>query len=147
MADQPATLGHRTPNPSGEPFVVDDQGRLLQAVAHDVATKFVFAVQQVPVGPVQPATDDWVVEPRPGGTFSEHASWLTAAALERIAGTALHRFAYLPETAPRAAAEVARDAVRLHGEDVVALVDDQLRFRDLVVNRRDVLETLAIDAQ
>jgi len=141
-----ATLGHRTPNRNGEPFVVDDEGRLLQVVAHDVATKFVFAVQQVPAAPALPPTDDWVVEQQPGGTFAEHASWLTAAGLERIAGAALHRFAYLPETAPRAAAEVALDAVRLHGEDVVALVDDQHRFRDLVVNRRDVLETLAINA-
>ena len=47
---------------------------------------------------------------------------------------------------PRSPAEVAREAVRVPGEDVVALVDDQHRFRGVVVNRREVLEALAINA-
>jgi hypothetical protein len=135
------------PNPNVDPFVLDDNGRLAQEVAHQVATNFVFAVQVVPPGAAVPTTtnDQWVVEDRPDGKFIEHAKWLTGAELERVLGSVLHRFAYLVETVPRSPAEVAREAVRVHGEDVVALVDDQHRFRDMVVNRRDVLETLAIN--
>jgi hypothetical protein len=141
-----ATTSRQTPNPNVEPFVLDDNGRLAENVAHQVATNFVFAVQVVPPGAGVPTTsDEWVVEDRPDGKFIEHAKWLTGGELERVLGSALHRFAYLLETVPRSPAEVAREAVRVHGEDVVALVDDQHRFRDVVVNRRDVLETLAIN--
>ncbi len=142
-----ATSTRQTSNANAEPFVLDEDGRLLQDVAHAVATNFVFAVQRVPAGAAVPTTSDqWVVEDRPEGKFIEHAQWLSGAELERVLGSALHRFAYLPETVPRSPAEVAREAVRVPGEDVVALVDDQHRFRGVVVNRREVLEALAINA-
>lgn len=132
----------RTPNPPGQPIVLDDGGRLPKDIAHEVATKFVYAVQQAPA-PLPATSDEWVIEDRADGKFIEHTKWLTGAELERVLGPALHRFAYLIEGTPRDPADVAREAARLHGEDVVALVDDKHRFRDLVVNRREVLETLA----
>jgi hypothetical protein len=138
-----ATQGYRTPAGAGEPFVVDARGRLSQQVAHQIATGFVFAVQQTPPGaPAQPGTD-WVVETRPDGLFVEHASWLDAGRLEDLAGEALRRFAYLQASPGDTAARSARDAVVVHGEDAVALVDEQHRFRGFVVDRRDVLERLA----
>jgi hypothetical protein len=87
-----------------------------------------------------------VIEQNPTERFAEHASWLCGADLERLLGGALHRFAYLVEAAPRGPEQRARAAVRLRGEDIVALVDEQQRFRDMVVDRREVVEALAEEA-
>jgi hypothetical protein len=130
-----------------EPFVTDSSGRLRHEVAHGIATNFVFAVQQKPP-PLRKAQApaDWVIEQRPDGRFVEHASWLTGADVERLLGPALHRFAYVRETLPTPSAESGRAALLASGEDIVALVDEQHRFRDLVVNRRELLEALAAES-
>jgi hypothetical protein len=136
------------PVPNEGSFVTDTMGRLTESVAHQIATEFVFAVQANPplVGTGATPTD-WVVEPRPGGgMFAEHASWLSGADVERLLGDALHRFAYVRETTPADPVETARAALRVRDEDVVALVDEQARFRELIVNRREALEALATDA-
>ena len=120
-------------------FVRDTRGRLTESVAHQIATEFVFAVQANPP-PVPPtaAAADWVIEQRAGGVvFAEHASWLSGADLERLLGDALHRFAYVREETPGEPVERARAALRVPDEDVVALVDDQQRFRELIVDRRE----------
>ena len=137
------------PLPGEDPaFVVDHRGRLKQAVAHQIATDFVFAVQEnaPAVTPQSPPPADWVVEQRPQGVFAEHASWLSGADLEKLLGDALHRFAYVREDTPGEPADRARAALRVRNEDVVALVDDQHRFRELIVDRREALEALATDA-
>jgi hypothetical protein len=137
------------PGTDPEPFVSDAGGRLRSDVAHRLTTNFVFAVQQgaPPAGGAAAiAPPDWVVEQRPGEQFAEHASWLTGGDIEQLLGDALHRFAYVRQEHAAPPADSARAALRLPGEDVVALVDEQHRFRDLVVNRREVLEVLAADA-
>ena len=127
-------------------FVTDNFGRLRQSVAHQIATDFVFAVQQdAPSLTPQAAPADWVIEQRPDGVFAEHASWLSGADLERLLDDALHRFAYVREDMPGEPADRARAALRVQGEDVVALVNEQHRFRELIVNRREALEALATD--
>ncbi len=141
-----ASSGPPMPNEDAA-FVTDTMGRLAQSVAHQIATDFVFAVQanQPPVTPgVAPA--GWVIEPRPDGVFAEHASWLSGADLERLLGDALHRFAYVREDTPGEPANRARAALRIPDEDVVALVDEHHRFRELIVDRREALEALATDA-
>jgi hypothetical protein len=137
------------PSPAGEEpaFVVDNRGRLQQEVAHRIATNFVFAVQEGPPAvTTQSPPENWVVEQRPGGVFAEHATWLSGADLEKLLGDALDRFAYVREDAPGAPAERARAALRVRDEDLVALVDEQHRFRELIVDRREALEALAMDA-
>lgn len=140
-----ATAAQRTPNPSTEPFVLDATGRLTHDTAHRVATDFVFAVQAAP--PVTTPGDrppDWVEVQVPGaGSFNEHAAWLNGAELERAMGPALHRFAYVREDRARSPAAVGREALGIEDEEAVALVDDQHRFRDRMVDRRQALETLA----
>jgi hypothetical protein len=89
----------------------------------------------VPPGGNAPA--DWVVEQQPGGVFAEHATWLSGADLEKLLGDALHRFAYVREDTPGEPADRARAALRVSDEDVVALVDEQHRFRELIVDRRE----------
>jgi hypothetical protein len=138
------------PVPGAEaPFVTDSSGRLREDVAHRVATDFVFAVQAVPAGMAltpETAPANWVVEQRPDGFFVEHARWLTGAELESLLGDALHRFAYVREEMPGKPVERARAALHVENEDVVAIVDEQHRFRELIVDRRDALEALAADA-
>jgi hypothetical protein len=128
-------------------FVVDNRGRLEQSVAHEIATKFVFAVQQnAPPAATQPPPADWVVEQRGGSVFAEHASWLSGGDLEKLLGDALHRFAYVREDTSGEPADAARAALPARDEDLVALVDDQHRFRELIVDRREALEALATNA-
>jgi hypothetical protein len=129
-------------------FVTDNEGRLEQSVAHRIATNFVVAVQRNAPRRAAKAEPppDWVIEPRPRGVFAEHASWLSGADLEKLLGEAMHRFAYVREDAPGQPADRARAALRVTGEDLVALVDEQRRFRELIVDRREALEALATDA-
>ena len=54
------TLPQRTPNHGVEPFVVDETGRLTHGVAHQIATKFVFAVQVPPPTAPASAASEWV---------------------------------------------------------------------------------------
>jgi hypothetical protein len=135
------------PVPPGEDaaFVTDTMGRLAESVAHRVATGFVFAVQNQPPVMAGPPPADWVVEQRPDGVFAEHASWLSGADVERLLGDALHRFAYVRESTPGEPADRARAALRVPDEDVVAIVDENHRFRELIVDRREALEALAGD--
>src|SRR5215210_941168 len=141
-----ATVNYRQPASANPPFIVDDQGRLLPLTAHAIAKRFVFAVQQNP--PPPPVTDapGWVIEERPTERFAEHASWLSGGDLEVLLGAALRRFALIVEATPRLPSELAMDALHLREEEVVAVVDEQRRFRDLVVSRREVLETFAQEA-
>jgi hypothetical protein len=139
-----STEPYRTGKPNKDPFVLDDGGRLARNTASAVASAFLSLVQQNAPPPTVTEAPEWVIEARaPGPRFAEHATWLTGGDLERVLGDALRRFAYLTETVPQLPVERARAAVRLRGEDVVALVDDEHRFRDMIVNRREVLEALA----
>jgi hypothetical protein len=147
-AEAYATAASVPPLPNEEAaFVTDTMGRLRQSGAHKIATDFDFALQANPP-PITagPPPADWVVEQRPSGLFAEHATWLSGADLERLLGDALHRFAYVREDTPGEPADRARAALRVPDEDAVALVDENHRFRELIVDRREALEALATDA-
>ena len=115
--------------------------------AHAIATSFVFGVQQDAPAVATPGSPGWVIEQHGGGVFAEHASWLTAADLERLLGDTLRRFAYVVDLQAQSAAERVNEVLAIAGEDVVALVNEQHRFRDAVVNRRDILEALGGEAR
>ena len=82
-----------------------------------------------------------------GLPFAEHARWLTGGELERALGPALDRFAYLAEATPRPPSAAAAATVGMPGHAVIALLDDQHRFRGVVIERGRALEALAAQAQ
>jgi hypothetical protein len=141
-----ATTAWRTglPAAGSSSFVLDDHGRLAQGVAQPLVRNF---LDNVKINPPAPDTRDpeWVNEPVGPIALIEHARWLTGVDIERILGPALERFAYLIETTPRTPAEIAAATLRMHGHEVIALVDEQHRFRGVVVDRRPALDALAQD--
>jgi hypothetical protein len=143
-----ATMTWRTGlPPAGGPasFVLDHYGRLEQGVAQALVRDFLRNVKSnAPAAPT--GGPEWVNELVDDIPLIEHARWLTGVDIERILGPALERFAYLIETAPRTPAEIAAATLRMQGHDVIALVDEQHRFRGVVVDRRPALDALAQEA-
>jgi hypothetical protein len=124
-----------------EPFVLDHYGRLSQGVAQPIVSLFLTNIKiRPPAGNVLPA--EWLDETVNGVPLNEHAHWLKGSDVERILGAALERWAYITETMPRSPSEIAAATVRMSGHDSVALVDDQHRFKGVIVDRRQALEAL-----
>ena len=146
-AYESATRSWRTPPaqvplPTRDPLVLDHHGRLEHSVARELVGQFLRDVQAG--GPPQIGNEpDWVNEVVDGLPFVEHARWLTGADLERMLGPALDRFGYLAEAVPRPPSKAAVASIGMPGHDVIALLDDQHRFRGEVIERERALEALA----
>jgi hypothetical protein len=130
------------------PLIEDDHGRLSVDVAGQVAANFLSNLQirppaAAPDAEEAPAASGWVALRDQSGRFDEHATWLSGGTLERVLGDALARWAYLRDTRARSASDTAATALAVRGEDTIALVDEHLRFKGLIVDRRQALEALA----
>jgi hypothetical protein len=136
------TLWRSQAIPNRQPLVLDPHGRLSQAVAQALVRLFLENVKTRPIGAANAAPEEWVDETVDGIALNEHARWLRGADVERIVGAELKRWAYITETAPRSPSEIAAAALPMTGHDSVALLDDQHRFKGLVIDRRQALEVL-----
>ena len=124
-----------------EPLVLDVHGRLNRQAARQLVQVFLRDVQLGP--PPHPDSTRLGERASRGAQLVEHARWLNGADLDRLLGSALDRFAYLAEAIPRGDGELAEATLRMHGHHVIAVLDEQHRFRGAVVHRTRALEALA----